>query len=148
MCQRLKVYRCAGLSCSGRFAKDKNIKIMTMGNGCAEANAGTFGHHGYVHISPVSDICVSNSIGAHRYCRKGGLWWRDWVVNKQWFRGQRTQQSVPGSTRSGVEDIDCWGGYRVPLERGYILAKCNATMPAVISPETWYHNACGYFPRS
>jgi len=44
----------------------------------------------------------------HRYLWRGEVQWRDRFVNKQWFGGQRSQQSVPGLTRSRVEEIDLW----------------------------------------
>ena len=34
------------------------VKHLIMRSGCAEANVGTFWHHGYVNISLVSEICV------------------------------------------------------------------------------------------
>jgi len=75
--------------------------------------------------------------------------WRDRVVNNQWFRGQRSQRSVPVSTRSRVEEIDFLEvGYVDPIGRGCIYpARCNTTIPAVISYEMSYHNVCGDLTR-
>ena len=40
---------------------------------------------------------------ANRSLLRGKVQWRDRVVNNQWFRGQSSQRSVPGLTRSRVE---------------------------------------------
>ena len=64
---------------------------------------------------------------AHRYLFEGEVQWRDRVVNKQWFRGQQSQQSVPGFDEVSSRGI---GSYR---EGVYNPARVIATIPAVIS---------------
>ena len=64
------------------------VKKMEDGVFCGECN-------GARNVDMMNSSFLHDKEKAYRYSFRGAVYWRGRVVNKQWFGGQRSQQSIP-----------------------------------------------------